>query len=105
MENNLNVGKQLRDEGMERVLANTSKEWKNRFETAITTLANLHIPFDVVDVRLICGDPPGHPNAFGAMMNSVVRRKLIKQLTHATIHSTRPPAHGRRLMLYTGMQD
>jgi hypothetical protein len=105
MELDINEGKRLRDEGIEKVLANTSKEWKNRFETAIITLANLHVPFDVVDVRLICGDPPGHPNAFGAMMNSVVRRKIIKQLTHATIHSSRPPAHGRRLMLYIGMTD
>jgi hypothetical protein len=95
-------GRRLRDEGMERVLANTSQKWKDQFERAILILASAGIPFDVVDVRLICGDPPGHCNAFGAMMGSVIKRKLIIPLREVTVPSSRPPAHGRRLTLYVG---
>jgi hypothetical protein len=98
-------GRRLRDEGMERVMENTSKKWKDRFERAIVSLADAGIPFDAVDVRMICGDPPGHPNAFGAMMNSVIKRKLITRLKEVTVHSSRPPAHGRRLMLYIGNEN
>ena len=90
------------DEGMERVLQNTSQQWKDRFEQVVIILASTGIPFDAVDIRLGCGDPPGHPNAFGAMINSVLQRNLMKQLKGITIHSSRPSAHGRRLMLYIG---
>lgn len=99
----LQVGRQLRDEGMARVLDHTPDEWKNQFEHAIEVLAAKLESFTVVDVRLICGDPPGHPNAFGAMMGSALKRGLIKQLKDDPIHSPRPSAHGRKLIFYIGV--
>jgi hypothetical protein len=87
-------GRRRRDEGMEQARANASAAWRRAFESAVLTLIHRKVLFTAEDVRAICGNPEGHPNAFSSMMNSVIRRGWIIWTGRFT-PTTRASSHAR----------
>ena len=97
-------GKRRRDEGIERV-TDHSENWVK--ETA--DQVQLMIP-DVWEgtsdhVRILLaridwpGPPPGKANAWGALMNSLVRRQVFRHTGRST-KTLRAAGHARRLPIY-----
>jgi hypothetical protein len=94
------VGYYLKESGCSKVIDNTPDDWKDATMAIIKAMASSGMTFHAEDVRKLAGDPPNHPNAFGAMFNAAVKMKLIVRV--GDIMATRDNAHARRISLYRG---
>lgn len=75
---NRNEGRQRKEEGIEKVLANQHPAviaWKEQFVSGRDALMASDQWFNAEHIRGICGDPPieAHPNIFGAMCSTLCR--------------------------------
>jgi len=93
-------GYNLKEAGCAKVIDNTPEDWKEATLAIIKAMASSGMKFHAEDVRKLAGDPPNHPNAFGAMFNAAVKMKLIVRV--GDIMATRDNAHARRISLYKG---
>lgn len=93
-------GYNLKEAGCAKVIDNTPDDWKEATLAIIKAMASSGMTFHAEDVRKLAGDPPNHPNAFGAMFNAAVKMKLIVRV--GDIMATRDNAHARRISLYKG---
>ncbi len=93
-------GEQLKLFGMELVRNHTPEYFKEFVRRAVGRLASSGKDFTAEDVREITGDPPNHPNAFGAAFSSALKqyschRVGIKKALRASAHSRLLPVYRR----------
>jgi hypothetical protein len=93
----------LRNTGIATVNAHTPKFWRYSADAAIRYLCdecllNRRANFTAEDVRVICGDPPNHPNAMGARFSAWTRAGLIER--DALGNSQRPTSHAALMIYY-----
>lgn len=89
------TGEDLRDGGIESVLAHTPDEYKERFITAIENFP-VGYCFTVEDVRKRAGDPPEqvHYNCMGGLMRTAASKNLItrtserRKAKRASLHAS-----------------
>jgi hypothetical protein len=93
-------GYNLKESGCSKVIDNTPEDWKEATMAIIKAMASSGMTFNAEDVRKLAGDPPNHPNAFGAIFNAATRLKLIVRV--GDIIAKRDNAHARRISLYKG---
>lgn len=91
-------GEERKAAGAAAVNANARQEWKARVDLAIDSLCIMRPTFTVDDIRAIAGDPPAHPNAFGARIIAAMRGGKIANAGYQK--STRPEAHARVIPVY-----
>jgi hypothetical protein len=94
------LGKQLRDDGMDAILA-TQQGWK----ASVVTLVKRYLRGKEVtgeEIRLFVRPQvgnPGHPNAWGAVIYSMVSEGLLVD-TGRVHHCAIPSSHARRLPVW-----
>ena len=101
-------GEALKQEGMARVLAaRENARWAHDVGwPSVILLASLSAKqgttFTAEDLRGHTGDPPGHPNAMGALVSSAKQVGLIEpvELTYAE----RPSSHRGKQFRYRGTE-
>jgi hypothetical protein len=71
-------GRGRRNKGIKRVKSQTPDWWLQGFSRALFVLKAKGKPFTAEDIRELTGDPPNHPNAMGAAVNSAVRSGQIQ---------------------------
>ncbi len=74
------TGEVLRDEAIAKVSDNNGK-WMELCVEVATRFASVYHDFTGEDIRMDCGKwvgLPHHSNAWGALINTLVRRKIIK---------------------------
>ncbi len=79
---------------------NTPDDWKDAALAIIKAMASSGMTFHAEDVRGLVGDPPNHPNAFGAVFNAAAKTGLIIRI--GDVMAKRDNAHARRISLYKG---
>lgn len=101
----LNVpnGATLRDSGIAKVLSH-NQLWRERCLEAFSSFADpaLVKTFTGEEFRFYCegkGLYPDHPNAWGGLINILVRRKLIVP-TGEYVKPTDKTSHARRIQVY-----
>ena len=93
-------GYNLKEAGCAKVIDNTPDDWKEATLAIIMAMASSGLLFDAEDVRKLAGDPPNHPNAFGAIFNFAIKAKIIVRI--GDVMAKRDNAHARRISLYKG---
>lgn len=93
------TGKQLRDEGIAKVDANTDVCWKEQADEIIGWLAKSKMEFTAEDVRELIPNPPS-PNSMGARFISAIKSGIIKNIKY--VKAKRPSAHARVIAVYQG---
>lgn len=95
-------GKQLRDKGIERV-SEHNDDWMNRcIKAASIYVRGNHYDFTGEDIRFVCREvcgEPKHPNAWGALTKSLVRRKIIQPTGEYRTPRDRS-SHARMIQVY-----
>jgi len=94
------TGKELKEAGIEQVDSNTPEQWKIDADSVIMSMASSGREFTAEDVRCFVGDPPNHPNAFGARFNSASKAGIIKRVGYK--QASRNSAHARVIAVYVG---
>lgn len=86
-------GKELRDSGMESVLAHTPDEWKEKLKSRVQGFP-VHYKFTMEQVVDSLGGRPYevHPNAIGALTASMVKAGLMRR-TGETVKAKRASLH------------
>jgi hypothetical protein len=77
--NRLGAGKQRRDEGIEQV-SRHNEPWIVLCQREVERFVATRDDFTGEDIRFHCGSAvglPRHPNAWGALINTLIRRKII----------------------------
>jgi hypothetical protein len=93
-------GYTLKEKGCSKVMDNTPDDWKEAALAIIKAMASSGMTFHAEDVRGLVGDPPNHPNAFGAIFNVAAKTGLIIRI--GDVMAKRDNAHARRISLYKG---
>ena len=93
-------GYNLKEAGCAKVIDNTPEDWKEAALAIIKAMASSGLSFHAEDVRKLAGDPPNHPNAFGAIFNAAAKAKIIIRI--GDVMAKRDNAHARRISLYKG---
>ncbi len=93
-------GYTLKEKGCSKVMDNTPDDWKEAALAIIKAMASSGMTFHAEDVRGLVGDPPNHPNAFGAVFNVAAKTGLIIRI--GDVMAKRDNAHARRISLYKG---
>jgi hypothetical protein len=93
-------GYTLKEKGCSKVIDNTPDDWKDAALAIIKAMASSGMTFHAEDVRGLVGDPPNHPNAFGAIFNVAAKTGLIIRI--GDVMAKRDNAHARRISLYKG---
>ena len=93
-------GYTLKEKGCSKVMDNTPDDWKDAALAIIKAMASSGMTFHAEDVRGLVGDPPNHPNAFGAVFNVAAKTGLIIRI--GDVMAKRDNAHARRISLYKG---
>jgi len=98
-------GLELKEKGVKQVEKNTDPKWKELAVKSVETLASSGKAFTSDDVwQYLDGlATTPQPKAIGAVFLSAYRKGLIKP-NGEFWQSKRPQAHGRRLMVWTGVQ-
>lgn len=94
----MNIAEQLKLEGMEAVYANSTEEWKAHVSKVIETIPHGELVTGE-DIRLMCKLQAHHPNAWGAMINAHVQRKLLVA-TGRYKKPLSPKSHARMIQIY-----
>jgi hypothetical protein len=94
------AGLRGRDRGIAAVWQGTDEEWKEFASAAIQLLAGAGEPFTAEEVRELCNDPPGHPNAMGALFQAASRRGLIRFVGYRK--ATRESLHAHPIGVWIG---
>jgi hypothetical protein len=96
---------ELRDKGVASAEKNADPQWKEFAWNGVLSLAKTGKPFTSDDIWAylegLATTP--EPKALGAVFLRAAKRKLIKP-TGEFWQSKRPQAHGRRLMVWTGVE-
>lgn len=99
-------GKEARDEGMDLVLEHTPEYFKFRLYCAFWVLVLSGEPFTAEDARPFTGDPPNHPNAYGAIWSGLVNRAFreghLELVGHMSAVRTR--SHSCDMKIYRGLR-
>lgn len=82
------------------VHSSANAEWKTSALTAIRHLAEAGKPFQAADVAAAAGEPPGSPNAWGAVMRAAAHDGLIVHCGYAP--SSRTTVAGSTVKLWRG---
>ena len=94
-------GHDLRDEGAYRVSQNASQEWVAKADLAIAQMAALGGEFTAEHVRVIVGNPVGHPNVMGARFLHAAKAGIIKRVGYT--RNSRASAHARVVSVWRGV--
>lgn len=92
----------MRDEGIKKVADNNEK-WMERCVKSVQQFETHQDTFTGEDIRFHCGGRigyPAHPNAWGALINTLVRRKIIKP-TGEYRAMRDDSSHARKTPVYT----
>ncbi len=95
-------GELLRDEALEKVSENNGK-WMELCIEAAKVYIEYPATFTGEDIRHYCEayvGCPHHPNAFGALINTLVRRKIIKPTGEYRAMND-DSSHARKTPVYT----
>ena len=95
-------GELLRDEGIAKVSDN-NESWMNECIKYVSTQPRFRAKFTGEDIRFNCVSfvgYPSHPNAWGALINTLVRRKIIKP-TGEYRAMRDDSSHARKTPVYT----
>ena len=101
-ERDLDEGRRRRDEGMARVQENAATWSQAVWPLLLRIVARLDEPFTAEEVNLEIrhvAPEPHHPNAWGALTNTAVRRGVYLKIDR-TAPMTRPRSHARATPLY-----
>lgn len=92
-------GLQLKLKGIGQV-AHKNKEWLDAAKKAVIRKAAERDEFSADDARFFCGHlvSPTHPNAWGALLNTMARQGLIRRMGY--IESSRPAARHRPVSVW-----
>lgn len=72
-------GELFKERGMALVLEHTLEEWKASFRSEGERIAATGVAFTAEDILERVPMPPGHRNAIGAAMNSLIKRlRLVR---------------------------
>lgn len=85
-------GAERRGVGTSRTLRTADKGEMTRFERAVLAQP-LEVEFTAETIRAELGDTILAPNQFGALLQSMAKRRLIRKTGYTT--ATRPEAHAR----------
>jgi hypothetical protein len=96
-------GRKRRDAGMAQVDMHTPAFWRYAADAGLHMLCDecilgLRINLTAEDLRVICGDPPNHPNAMSARIGAWRARGLIDR--HQIGNSRRPSSHAASMFFY-----
>ncbi len=95
-------GELLRDEAIAKVSDNNEK-WMELCVESATHFAEHHDTFTGEDIRFTCLGSVGHPhhsNAWGALVNTLIRRKIIKPTGEYRAMKD-DSSHARKTPVYT----
>lgn len=97
-------GQQLKLRGIDRV-AQWNRDWLNHAAMKAGEVVEAKAEFTSDDVRVhvvfYCGNP-GHPNAWGALLNSMAKSGRIRRIGYRP--STLPSTHGRIVSVWEGVK-
>lgn len=98
-------GQRAQDEGFEQVLENTPEHFKYRLSMAFWFLVESGQEFTAEDARPFSGDPPNHPNAYGAVWSGLVNRAFKEGYleTVGITRADRTRSHACLLPIYRGI--
>jgi len=94
----MNKAEQLKLDGMETVYTRSSEEWKAHVSKVIAKIPRGTLVTGE-DIRLRCKLQPHHPNAWGAIINAHVQRKLLVS-TGRYKKPVSPKSHARMIQIY-----
>lgn len=77
-------------------LERTGPEWTAEARHVVAAFCAVPQNFTAEDLRDVVGDPPGSPNALGALLHAIAEEGWITEV--GTTRSRRPSSHGRRLV-------
>jgi hypothetical protein len=99
-------GREARDEGMGRVLENTPEYFRWKLYMVFWTLVDSGLPFTAEDARPWTGDPPNHPNAYGANWSVLVNRAFREGVIVVVgwTKADRTKSHACSLPIYQGFK-
>jgi len=95
-------GEQLRDAGIARVTSNNESWIVAATRAAEAFISRQNLSFTGEDIRFYCEQavgPPKHPNAWGALVNALLKRGAI-QPTHQFRPMRDPNSHARITPVY-----
>ena len=99
------LGEQLRDHGMDRVLANAGDDWKQKVRAVVCSLAMESPTITIVEVRERAAalgiEDPHHENAWGAVLNGC-SGKYVKA-TGLSMNSPVPASHARKIQIWQSL--
>jgi hypothetical protein len=96
-------GRELRDEGISQVLSH-NENWLERCVEIASQYAVRTPRFTGEDIRLYCtaiAGYPKHPNAWGGLVNALIKRGVIEETGEYTPMRD-PNSHARRTAVYRG---
>jgi hypothetical protein len=94
-------GKMLRDRGIEKVSVN-NESWMDECERLARKLVHRHSDFTGEDIRFFCQgivDEPKSPNAWGALIKTLIKRKVIVP-TGRYVNPKDRASHARKIQVY-----
>lgn len=94
-------GTQLKLAGIEKVKRHNER-WMELAAWEVEHVSNLFGGFTIDDVRHYCSCPPSHPNAWGALLNTLARQGKIQRVGYRP--SVLPSTHGRIVSVWKGVQ-
>lgn len=79
-------------------LGRTTEQWTEAARFAVERFGYRGADFTAEDIREKAGDPPGSPNALGALLHALEAEGAIKVVGFR--RSSRPSSHGRRILVW-----
>jgi hypothetical protein len=83
---------------MDAALGRTTEQWTEAARFAVERFGYRGAEFSAEDIREKAGDPPGSPNALGALLHALETEGAIKVVGYR--RSSRPSSHGRRILVW-----
>ena len=79
-------------------LGRTTEQWQEDARFAVYRFCFRDVEFTAEDIREKAGDPPGSPNALGALLHALEAEGKIRVVGFR--RSARPSSHGRRILVW-----
>ena len=83
---------------MDAALGRTTEQWTEAARFAVERFGYRGVEFSAEDIREKAGDPPGSPNALGALLHALEAEGKIRVVGFR--RSSRPSSHGRRILVW-----